>query len=547
MGNFEEMRSAKEIVQAFLKAKKTVRMYPDNNPIYLRTVDDVFQKFQDFFGSRDELGLRIKQNEIFLDSEQIYHNTEKEDNLALFFFKDGIRELTFKKDLSRQEMEEFLKIIALDFDREAVDDDIVTLLWERDFQGIKYVVDEAFLLEDDAYEAEAVREAKDKSPKADELLKAYADAFRAEDVTEISIVNLSDKDLQVLVREIEKDQEEKTGKLSEILFEMLFQAESTDEFHDICRFFSDVIVYALGHGDLKTAVGIMKRAGEIMQSPASSEAAKGEMGVLSATVSSPELVRIVGEILDAAMPVDEELLKEYVSFLDKNAIAPFIAILGDMKNIHGRKQVINILVTLGRKDLPALAKGLHDSRWYLVRNIIYVLRLIGDKKAVEYLLGTARHSDVRVRKESIKALGELKSPLSLQTLKDALDDEDSSVRRLAAKSLGSSGSETAKRMLIEKISGKDFRSREFEEKKEFFEALTHWNSPDIADFMVQTLKKRSFFRRSSLDENRACAAYCLGLMHSKDALPVLSKLRDSGNPLLKEYATTAVRRIEHGG
>jgi hypothetical protein len=49
-----------------------------------------------------------------------------------------------------------------------------------------------------------------------------------------------------------------------------------------------------------------------------------------------------------------------------------------------------------------------------------------------------------------------------------------------------------------------------------------------------------------VDEQRACAAYGLGLLGCKDALPVLHKLRDSKNKLLSQYAYSAIKRIEYG-
>ena len=101
-----------------------------------------------------------------------------------FFFKDGLRELTFKKGLPRDELEEFLKIIALDFDREAVDDDVVTLLWEKDFQNIQYIVDEAFLpdADEEDYGTRAEREIREKITDVSNLMKAYADGFKEEDL-----------------------------------------------------------------------------------------------------------------------------------------------------------------------------------------------------------------------------------------------------------------------------------------------------------------------------------------------------------------------------
>jgi hypothetical protein len=546
MATNEEIKAAKEIVQALLKARKTIRMYPDNNPVYKKTLDECHARFLDFFAYADSLELKIKQTDLLWGSEQIYHSAEKEDNFALFFFKDGLRELSFRKELSVQELQEFLKLIALDFDRDAVDDDVVTLLWERDFQGIKYVADEAFLLEDDSYETEAVESVKKNAPENDELQKAYLDAFNAEDVKEISIVNLADKDLQSLVGEIEKDSEKKIGKLTEILFEMLLQAESTAEREDIYHFLSDIVDYCLAQADLKAALDVIKKSQDVAGNPESQEESKRLSRRLINSLSASPSIAKIGELLDSTDVLDEELLNEYVSFLDRGAIAPFIALLGEMKSIHGRKHAISILVNLGKKDLGALAKGLHDPRWYVVRNIIYILRQIGDKKAVEHLLTTSRHSDVRVRKESVKALGELKSPLALQALRDALDDPDSTIRRVAAKSLGSLGSETAKRILVGKVSEKGFLTRDFDEKLEFFEALSVWNDAEHAALMLKIVTKKSFFKRARIDEKRACAAHCLGLMGNRDALPVLSKLMDSGNKVLREYAGAAMKRIEHG-
>jgi len=66
-------------------------------------------------------------------------------------------------------------------------------------------------------------------------------------------------------------------------------------------------------------------------------------------------------------------------------------ILGELKNIHPRKIVINALTYLGPKDIVLLSSGLYDTRWYVVRNIIHILRKIGDKRAVDFLLKTIKH------------------------------------------------------------------------------------------------------------------------------------------------------------
>jgi len=453
----EELKKTKEIIQSFLKSKKILRMYPSNNPIYVNTLEDNFNKLKDFFYYRDDLALKIRQNDIYYDSEQVYFSPEKEDNLALFFFKDGLREITFTKGLTFEEMEDFLKIISFDFDREAVDDDIVTLFWEKDFQNIRYVVDETVLADEDDYEETAVRKIKESEPDEDTLLKAYEDAFKEEEVVkDVSIVPLSDKDLQLLLTELEKDSQDKTDKLADILFEIFSLPQQTEDYEDMVGFFINAIEFSIGRGDLQLVTSVLARMKKILDEKSEDEERKKYARKILFLTGSEAIITLLGEILDSGQEVEEKVFEDFVKYLDRNAIVPFMKILGELKSIHARKVVIDALILLGTKDIATLSKGLSDSRWYVVRNIIYILRKIGDRKAVDYLLKTVRHGDIRVKKEVIRALGELGGAGVLQTLRDCLDDADLQVRSAALKALGNIKSEAAKRIIMNKAADKTF-------------------------------------------------------------------------------------------
>jgi HEAT repeat protein len=537
----EDIKEAKDILQSLIKAKKTLRMYPHNNPIYTKTLDESYARFKSFFDYKNEFILKIKHNSISYDSEQIYYNAEKEDNLALFFFKDGVRELTFKKGLLQEELEEFLKIIALDFDREVVDDDIVTLFWEKDFQNIQYIVDEAVLVDVDEedYETKAEEEVKEKVSDVDDLMKAYIDGFKEEDVKGISVVPITDKDLQMLAKELEKDSSDKIEKLSAILFEIVYQSEGKSEFEDTFTFLKDTIKFSMKHGNVHIVLDVMKRAKEILEDPLLTGDTKKYLRMLLLYPGTEEIISLLAELLDSGIEIEEEVF-------DKNAIAPLVKFLGELKAIHARKIVIEALIFLGKKDIQALARGLEDSRWYVVRNIIYILRKIGDKRGIEYLLRTVRHGDIRVRKEVIRALGELGGREVVQILRECLDDSDVQVRIASAKAFANIGSDAAKKIILDKISDKMFKERDFEEKREFYEVLSMWKDAEVFDFLIRALKKKSFFGRARNYENRACAAFCLGLLGNKDALPLLLKNKNSNNKLLREFSYTAIKRLEHG-
>jgi HEAT repeat protein len=377
-------------------------------------------------------------------------------------------------------------------------------------------------------------------------MKAYTDGFMEDEVKSISIVPLADKDLQMLVKELEKDATDKVGKLVTILFEIIYQADMKSDIEDTVTFLNDAIRFSMTHGDIQSVLNVMKNAKQIMDDPSWPDGEKKFLKMVALYLGNEEIVGLLAEILDSGIDIDVKIFEELIDFFDKNAIEPMVKYLGELKTIRARKFVIDALTVVGKKDIQVLSRGLNDQRWYVVRNIIYILRKIGDKRAIEYLLKTIRHGDVRVRKEVIKALGELGGREVFQTLRECLDDPDVQVRTAAAKAFANIGSEPSKKIILDKIAGKEFREKDFEEKREFFEVLSHWKDMDVYDFLVKILKTRSFFNRAKLLESKAGAAFCLGLIGNKDALPLLHKINDSGNKLLRDFSYTAIKKLEYG-
>jgi HEAT repeat protein len=194
--------------------------------------------------------------------------------------------------------------------------------------------------------------------------------------------------------------------------------------------------------------------------------------------------------------------------------------------------------------MAEIARGLRDGRWYVVRNVIYILNQIGKKEATLYLKPLIKHPDIRVRKECINALGALGAQDVLRALQDSLKEEDVSIRLAAIRSIARIGGPLAKKILLDEINSKDFLHKDFNEKKELLEALCQWREPAIEELIIGFFKKRSFFRKSRYTELNAIAAYCLGLLGTERALEVLKKNRNSKNPMIQESIIKAIKRIE---
>jgi len=88
-----------------------------------------------------------------------------------------------------------------------------------------------------------------------------------------------------------------------------------------------------------------------------------------------------------------------------------------------RRLLITLLTTLGPAIVPEIISRLSHPKWYFVRNLCIILGDIGDRQAVEGLLHATSHTDHRVKREAILAIGKLAAPESVPTLGKILVEE----------------------------------------------------------------------------------------------------------------------------
>jgi hypothetical protein len=532
----EGVRLAAAVIQELEKAKKLMHMYPSNNPVYAKALNAVSQKFDRFFELTKELALSIDKYELTFNKEPVYHNQTKDDNLALFFFKDGVRLLSFRKGLTSEEIEDFVKILNIDFDAEAIDDDVVTLLWERDFDHIKHVVDENFLSD---------WEMPEKGHIPSEAIKsAHADGINAKESQVKISIHISDVDYQFIEKEIEEHQQPKIRKVATIFFEALHQTVIQEDQFRIMGFVSETLVYCVRSGDFNTAASIMENLAGFKLRLTQEGKAEDMCNVVYATINSEELIHEIADVMENNIPVDSNDFLSFIGHYNASSIPFFTRILGEVQMMKHRRLLIEALTIIGRQDIKALAAGLKDDMWYVARNTAIVLGNIAAPETVKDLAKALTHKDHRVRKEVVKAIGNTGSPEGLEWIQSALIDENVYVRNAAAKALCSVKTDEAKKLLLKELSTRAFLLKDFNEKKEFMTALASWQDQDVFDFMIKTLNRKKIFKKAKNEESRACAAYALGMMQNEEAIPHLEKACNSKNMNLRRLSSAALRKLK---
>jgi HEAT repeat protein len=488
------------------------------------------------------------QDVILFELEEIFHSASQENNISLFLFRDGIREVTFKKGLTRNEVLGFVHVVSSGGAHEVTGEDIVTRMWEHDFKHIRCIVYETEILTTAGPGESAGVSGPDTKNFASELFRAHQDALSKKEGGSAvpDIMEFSDKDLILLKKEIDSNPADKTGKLLAVALELFLLAETKEECGEIETITKKALDYALDKGQVDVLADFFINVKMAYMDTARGARFRENLSRIFSFFSSERFLAKVGSLLDEGLRLDDETFGKLTRLLDKSSIPVLITLLGYLDTISARKTIVNMLSFIGKSDVSAITECLGDGRWYVVRNIVIVLRNIGNTLAKRHLLNIVDHKDPRVRRETVKALARISGSDAIDILDKALDDRDQSVRQTSLGAITELGIMPAKKILLKRVQSGSFLSRDYEEKKDYFRALLSFNDDDVHELFGKILLKTSPFRKMKNDENRAALAYSIGVKGDRAYLPFLYKLDDSKNELLQRAAAEAIRKIEHG-
>ncbi|HXT19781.1 MAG TPA: HEAT repeat domain-containing protein, partial [Thermoanaerobaculia bacterium] len=126
-----------------------------------------------------------------------------------------------------------------------------------------------------------------------------------------------------------------------------------------------------------------------------------------------------------------------VDVLGPVAVRHLVAALPEETDRSRRHQLLDLLTSLGPAVVPHATLLLSDGRWFVVRNMVLLLRTVGDQASLPQVRRCAEHPDLRVRLEAIKSLFAADSQRSADLLAQAINDRDPKVAEAAIGLVGS--------------------------------------------------------------------------------------------------------------
>lgn len=231
---------------------------------------------------------------------------------------------------------------------------------------------------------------------------------------------------------------------------------------------------------------------------------------------------------------DRTALRGTLLALGAEVVTPLVRNLVGASDLSARRAYRDALVELDRVGVPLLEDMVGDERWFVVRNMVGILGEIRSADAVEHFARTIRHSDVRVRRETIIALSKFGGEEAVQQLLVGVVDPEPSLRAAAALGLGLTKAGTAVAPLLKRLG----EETDQETAIEVIRALGRIGDPRAVPALAERASGGSLFSRTPMPI-RLEAIRALGDIGGEGARAVIQKLMRDRHDAVRAAALKA--------
>ena len=557
----EEFLQAKDLINVFLKTIKAFRLYPTDNPTLVGMQEQLSRRFQTYLEMYNSFALQIGEYDFSFRGKIVYEDRELQGSLPFLFFKDGMRELRFMEGIEEWEIKGLTDIIIQRDNINEFEDDLITLIWEKDFIHISYLATDQFLEETPVLIPETLEEFR-KGVKSEPMPTSARGDFEVEAAGgefdfdwetfgkgkepasgAAGVYFLTPEELESLRKEVEGELNPNfIFQVVDIIFEILIFEKETEPYQDAIRILQKLLDALLIDGEFPKARDILSRVHIILNTYQLQDWQVQIIQHFVENLGDQEHTQRIGIILEKGTDLRLQEVSAFLLLLNPNAVPGLIKVLGDLTNSKGRRMLCNVVCELGKTGSDVITQFIDDPRWYLVRNLVYILGRIGQETSMPYIQKSYSHSEPRVRREAVQAAGLIGGPRATTLLTRALKDQDLRIRSMAGINLARVGKKASLPALLEVIQAKDFSKRDSYEVKAFFEAVGSVGSNEAVRPLQQILESKGWFGGGVKDEVRLGAACSLALIGTPEAKAVLQSGANSRDESIRQACLEAKRR-----
>lgn len=524
-------KTLESALKSLTKLFSAIRFYPPGHPSLRDTNNEALKSFLLLTQGQNSFSFSVRRDHFVLAADKVGTDNPLLGKLATLLFIRRIQQLLFLPELTPRDMWNFAQALTLDpneihkrggiqkiFERLRI-----TTIWVNELDL------NAILAQKEKIEAEIAELPDDEQMFSADITAVLDELQQAEE-----------KGLGDAHPGTESPEE----KL-ESLLRQLRQAETDEKFRQLILQVPPLIRLCLSEvGRFSTLqalsfLGIWSR--DTQMSPARTEAAATAL----AQLTNDEILDFIISILCTKVLAADQREQTLALFplLGPPLAQRLMVRLVNESDSWARKVLSDGLAHQGKAAIDVVLNYLADERWFVVRNCIAILGEIRDPTTIVNLREQLYHPEIRVRRETIRALTRIGGSDAVSILLRVLEENDTDLRRQALVSLGAMKHPAAVTPLLRIVNARDPRVRQVEFKRDAIRALGEIGSPEAIAPLAALLVKRKFWYRSRYDELRAAATTALGEIGHPAAGEILQWAMNDRSEVVARAAVQALKQF----
>lgn len=533
------------------RSLRVMRLYREENEVTGNAKNIIATQLDELL-ENGHLELRIGSNEILLEGESVVRLQKRksgqdvirspEEDLPFFIYQDGIRALRILQKVPRKEVDVLVDALRARGRGPDTENDLVTMLWQANLNMIQI---ESVPLEQTIYlssrrpsggsDGGGTRGHAFVMAPAGEELHAdlgqaggpqglHRDTFddwelpdETTDVMEAYMALLPDMEAARAQFQIDWVQEwvaDWAVDAPEVLREVLAQDASIPTRRALTHFVITWLVGAFQHREwIET-----QRALELLREFDPDRTVSD--GPLEASLSEIE-AQPLAEQLDTADAEEQARFLGLTVAIGRPALRLTFDVMAHAQRGRLRAAACTALAYLCEEQPDFLEPWITDMRWFVVRNVVFILGQIGGSDVVPMLRTAAHHRDVRVRRAVVHALASVKLAERMPILLSMLDTPDPQLLSAVLNLMIREPRREIAQELLRRIAASDFDARHEDAQRALLSALGEIAGDDLVEPLAEILNGGGWFAR--VTTRRLGVARMLQKIGTEKALAVLDE------------------------
>ncbi|HVZ49090.1 MAG TPA: HEAT repeat domain-containing protein, partial [Gemmatimonadaceae bacterium] len=500
------------------------------------------------------------------------------DSLPWTLYKDGVRELTLLEGFEGEELERLLDLLPRARRAQAVDDDLLTMLWEQQFQFLQYRYVELALegvpidpnaepgrwpaglgnvVEEPARAIEAARAEQHEAQAAAEPGDATGGGGEAGAAAPppSGVVRMEDFDSSLYFLEEEEVRYLKTELDAEYAADLRHVV--LDALLDIFELQVDPLVrkevvsnvdaltlHLLAGRQFANVAYLLRETGAMLErarevQPETRDRLKGLADRLSDPAALSQLLQAMDEA--ESLPPQQDLEELFLQ-LRPAALGTIFGWLSQSNNATLRPLLEGAADRLAASHTGEVVRLIASGEGPVAMEAVRRAGALRTPAAVGALSKVLNEPFRDLRVAAVTALVDIATPGAMQALERAIDDTDRDVRIAAIRALAARAHKPALPRVSAVVKSKEVRDADRTERLALFELYGLLCGDAGVPFLDELLNgKGGIFSRKEDPELRACAAIALGKVATSRARESLQKASGEKDVVVRSAVARALR------